>query len=379
MITLKGITGENPAGYDALVAASKLYEEQFGVQVAWQKRAPGNLGDQSLHALAAQFDLLMIDYAQVGIASEKNCLSPLEDLLTYEALQQLEQQSAGPGFLSYYYQQKQWALPVEAMVQCAASRPDLLGELAIPETWEEVFELTELLKQRELQIGMALCPKDCVCTFLSLTAQFGSSVRENNYLLTSKDVGIQALELMRTMRDNFHPGSLAWNPVQLYDHMAAQDDVAYSPLSFGYGNYSRQGYSKNQLHFHNAPWMKNVVSGGQGIAISSLGGHTKEAAAFAAWLCSAAIQGSVYINANGQPGNIIAWKEDAANALTNNFFNNTIDTLTYAYVRPRYSGWPAFQQWLGEALHRYLKDDLNSENTMNQLQEGYAASYGNTL
>ncbi len=379
MITLKGITGDNPAGYDALVAASKLYEEQFGVKVAWQKRSLANYGEQSFPALASQFDLLIIDYTQLGIASEKKCLLPLDDLLSYEALQQLEQQSAGPGFLSYYYQQKQWALPVEATVQCAASRRDLLGELAIPETWEEVFELMEVLKKQQLHIGMALCPNDCLCTFLSLTAQFGSSVRENNYLLTTKEVGIQALELLRTMRDNFHPLNLDWNPVKLYEHMAMHDDVAYSPLSFGYANYSREGFSKNKLHFHNAPWMKNVVLGGEGLAVSAWGSQAKESATFAAWLCSAPVQQSIYINANGQPGNIIAWKDAAANALTNNFFNNTIDTLTYAYVRPRYSGWPAFQQWLGEALHLYLKEDHNPETVMNQLQERYAASSVNTL
>lgn len=375
MITLKGITWDHPRGYDPLVAASKLFEEQFGVRVEWHKRSLSQFGDQSLTALAAQFDLLIIDYPHVGVAYETNCLLPLDDLLTYEQLQQLEQQSAGPGFLSYYYQQKQWALPVDAAMQCAANRPDLMGEHKIPTTWEEVFELSEALKSQHLQVGMAFSATDCLCTFLSLTAQFGSSVRENNHLLVTSEVGLQVLQLMRTMRDNFYINSLDWNPIQLYDHMATENDIAYSPLAFGYTNYSREGFSKNKLSFHNAPWTKNVVLGGAGIAISASSSHAKEAASYAAWLCSAAIQNSVYVREQGQPGNIIAWKDDAANALTNNFFINTTETLSYAYVRPRYSGWPAFQQWLGEVLHRYLKEDLNPETVLNQLQEGYAASY----
>lgn len=375
MITLKGITWDHPRGYDPLVAASKLFEEQFGVRVEWHKRSLSQFGDQSLTALAAQFDLLIIDYPHVGVAYETNCLLPLDDLLTYKQLQQLEQQSAGPGFLSYYYQQKQWALPVDAAMQCAANRPDLMGEHKIPTTWEEVFELSEALKSQHLQVGMAFSATDCLCTFLSLTAQFGSSVRENNHLLVTSEVGLQVLQLMRTMRDNFYINSLDWNPIQLYDHMATENDIAYSPLAFGYTNYSREGFSKNKLSFHNAPWTKNVVLGGAGIAISASSSHAKEAASYAAWLCSAAIQNSVYVREQGQPGNIIAWKDDAANALTNNFFINTTETLSYAYVRPRYSGWPAFQQWLGEVLHRYLKEDLNPETVLNQLQEGYAASY----
>lgn len=379
MITLKGITWDHPRGYDPLVAASKLYAEQFGVKVEWQKRSLSDFGDQSLTAMATENDLLIIEHPHTGVASETNCLVPLEDLLTYEQLQQLEQQSAGPSFLSYYYQQKQWALPVDAAMQCAASRPDLMGEHKIPATWEEVFELCEALKTQDLQVGIAFCATDCLCTFLSLTAQFGSSVRENNHLLVTREVGLQVLQLMRTMRDNFHPNSLNWNPIQLYDHMTAENDIVYSPLAFGYTNYSREGFRKNKLCYHNAPWTKNIILGGAGIAVSAGSSHAKEAAEYAVWLCSAVIQNGVYVKEQGQPGNIVSWKDDAANALTNDFFLNTIDTLTYAYVRPRYSGWPAFQQWLGEALHQYLKEDLNPETVLNQLQQAYAASYENHL
>ena len=379
MITLKGITWDHPRGYDPLVAASKVYEDQFGVIVQWEKRSLSNFGDQSLVALAKQFDLLIIDHPHAGVANDTGCLLPLDDLLTYEQLQQLEQQSAGPSFLSYYYQQKQWALPVDAAMQCAASRSDLMGEHTIPTIWEEVFELAESLKSKNLQVGMALCATDCLCTFLSLTAQFGSSVRENNQLLVTTEVGLQALQLMRTMRDNFHIKSLDWNPIQLYDHMATEDDIAYSPLAFCYTNYSREAFRKNKLSYHNAPWTKNVVLGGAGISVSANSSHPKVAAEYAAWLCSAAIQNSVYIKEQGQPGNIVAWKNDDANTLTNNFFVNTMDTLTYAYVRPRYVGWPAFQQWLGETLHDYLTKDIKPETVLEQLQEAYDLSYKNNF
>ena len=123
MITLKGITWDHPRGYVPLVAASRLYEEQFGINVQWEKRSLSNFGHQSLTALTKQFDLLIIDYPHTGVANDTGCLLPLDDLLTYEQLQQLEQQSAGPSFLSYYYQQKQWALPVDAAMQCAAADP----------------------------------------------------------------------------------------------------------------------------------------------------------------------------------------------------------------------------------------------------------------
>jgi multiple sugar transport system substrate-binding protein len=375
MITLKGITWDNPRGYDPLVAASKLYEAQFGVRVEWQKSPLADLGNQSLPELAGHFDLLMIDHSYAGVASETNCVLNLDELLPYEQLQELEQQSAGPGYLSYYYEQKQWALPVDAAMQCAASRRDLMGDHPVPTNWDEVFELAELLKQRDLKVGMALCATDCSCTFLSLAVHLGSAPRENNTLLVTKEVGLLVLEGMRKIRDSVHPNSLDWNPVQLYDHMATEDDIAYSPLAFCYNNYSREGFRKNKLRFHNAPDVKDVVLGGAGIAVSASGNHLAEAAKYAAWLCSASVQNDVYITAQGQPGNIIAWKDEAANEMTDNFFINTIDTLSYAYVRPRYSGWPAFQQYLGEALHAFLKNDGNTAEVLDRIQEAYHFSY----
>jgi len=126
-----------------------------------------------------------------------------------------------------------------------------------------------LLKKKNLQVGMALCPTDTVCTFLTITAQLGSSVQEGNDILVARDTGLQSLELMRRMRDNFHINSLSWNPIQLYDYMSTHDDIAYAPLAFCYTNYSREGFRKNKLIYNNAPGIRNAVLGGAGIAVSA--------------------------------------------------------------------------------------------------------------
>ncbi|MDN3656923.1 extracellular solute-binding protein [Ferruginibacter paludis] len=375
MIILNGITWDQSSIYGPLAAASKLYEEQFGIRVEWEKRPLSSFKDQSLPDLATKADLLIIQHPQTGVAGETNCLLNLDELLPYEQLQELEHQSAGPVFLSYYYQQKQWALPLDATMQCAASRPDLLDGHPVPTNWDEVFELAEILKQQHLNIGMALSATDCMYTFLSLAVHLGSAPRENNTLLVTKEVGMLVLEGMRKLRDNFHPKCLDWTPIELYDHMATEDDIPYSPLAFCYNNYSRDGFRKNRLRFHNAPDVKDVVLGGAGIAVSATTSAPAEAAKYAAWLCSAAVQNDVYVNAQGQPANIIAWKDPAANAMTDNFFSNTIDTLTYAYVRPRYNGWAAFEQYLGETLHTFLKHNSNAAEVLEQIQEAYHFSY----
>ena len=375
MIKLKGITWDHARGYDPLIASSELYFKEKGIQVDWQKRSLTNFGDQSLEALSKQFDLIIMDHPHVGVAEASQCLMPLNDLLPANILNELKISSAGPSFESYHYHEKQWALPIDAAMQCASYRADLMVNDSLPNTWEEVFALAKTLASKKLYIGMALCPTDCLCSFLSLTAQFGSPIRENNELLVEPSIGLKALTMLRTMCDVFHPKALDWNPIALYDYMAEQNDIAYSPLAFCYTNYSRAGFRKNILKYHTAPEINNAVLGGAGIAITSSCSNVQEAAHYAAWISSDVVQSTIYVNAQGQPGNKMAWENKQANVITNNFFTNTMPSLTNAYLRPRYQGWPKFQTFLGETIHAYLLHDTAPELVLEKLQAAYAASY----
>jgi len=372
---LKGITWDHSRGYDPLMASSALYEKLFDVKIKWETRSLTNFGDQSLQGLADRFDLLIIDHPHSGVAFETNCLFPLDELLPKGKMNELKNQTTGPGFLSYNYGGNQWAIPVDAAMQCSSHRPDLLGDVAVPNNWEAVFELTYLLKKKNLHVGMALCPTDSLCSFLTITAQLGSPVTEGNAMFVKRETGLQTLELMCRMRDNFHQNSLDWNPIQLYDHMSTHDDIAYAPLAFCYTNYSREGFRKNKLIYNNAPGIRNAVLGGAGIAVSAKSKFLNEAAQYITWICSAEIQRSIYVKEQGQPANMLAWKTDFANELTSNFFFNTFETLTNAYVRPRYFGWPEFQKYLGDILHAYLKDDTDPVKVLDHLQEAYRLSY----
>jgi len=375
MITLKGITWDHARGFDPLIAASELYFKEKGIQVEWNKRSLTNFGDQSLEELSKQFDLIIMDHPHVGVAEASQCLLPLNDLVAANTLNELKNASAGPSFESYHYHGKQWALPIDAAMQCASYRADLMGSDRLPNTWEEVFTLAKTLATKKLYIGMALCPTDCLCSFLSLTAGLGSAIRENNELLVEPSIGLKALTMLRSMRDAFHPKALDCNPIALYDHMSEENDIVYSPMAFCYTNYSRAGFRKNILKFHTAPEINNVVLGGAGIAITSSCKHVQEAANYAAWICTDEIQSSIYVNAQGQPGNKIAWENKEANEITSDFFTNTLPSLTNAYVRPRYQGWPKFQTFLGETIHDYLVQDTAPALVLEKLQAAYSDSY----
>jgi multiple sugar transport system substrate-binding protein len=385
MIKLKGITWDHARGYDPLIAASELYFKEKGIQVEWQKRSLTNFGDQSLEELSKQFDLIIMDHPHVGVAEASQCLLPLNNLLNSSILNTLKISSAGPSYESYNYHNKQWALPIDAAMQCASYRADLMHNESLPTSWEEVFILAKTLAAKKLYIGMALCPTDCLCSFLSLTAGLGSPIQENNKalsndkqnneLLVEPSIGLKALTMLRSMRDAFHPKALDWNPIALYDYMSQENDIAYSPLAFCYTNYSRTGFRKNILKYHTVPEINNAVLGGAGIAITSSCSNVHEAASYAAWICSDDIQSTIYVNAQGQPGNKTAWENKQANAITNNFFASTIPSLINAYVRPRYQGWPKFQQFLGETIHAYLVNDTDPELVLEKLQAAYTASY----
>lgn len=373
-VILKGITWDHPRGYQPLVSCSAVYEKEFGVKIEWYKRSLTAFGDQSLEELSEMFDLLIIDHPHVGLARAKKCVTPLDDIISQENLLKLQTQSAGPSFLSYNYRCSQWALPIDAAMQSAVSKPDLISENDVPSNWNEVFHLAEDLKKANKYVAMALSPTDCLCAFLSLTAQAGSPIIEHKTNLVENDLGIHVLERLKKMKESFYPASILWSPIDLLDHMASNDDIAYCPLTFCYNNYSRNGFKEKELVFHDAPEVNNCVLGGAGIAISSSCKDKQVAGEFISWICSAAIQRTIYANQQGQPANLLAWKDENLNASTNNFFFNTIKTLENSFVRPRYNGWTMFQTSMGNIIYDFLTAAGSADLVLERLNVLYQQS-----
>lgn len=377
-VTLKGITWDHPRGYEPLMACSAVYEKQSAVKIEWHKRSLTAFGDQSLEELCNNFDLLIIDHPHVGLAENKGLLEPLENMIPTEKLECINTQSAGPSFLSYNYLNKQWALPIDAAMQAAAYRPDLLAEEQLPGTWKHVFELAENLRKYGRYMGTALSPTDCLCSFLTLAAQANAPVREDNSELIGREPGLNVLDKLKRLKDISHPECLQWTPVNLFDYMSSNDDVLFSPLAFCYNNYSRNNFRKKKLAFHCVPERTNAVLGGAGIAISSSCKNKSIAGEFISWICSAEIQQTIYTDAQGQPGNILAWTAEKPNKITSNFFFNTLSTLENAYVRPRYNGWAEFQSTLGNIVHKFLEYGEDSNTVLDALNILFQQSKPNT-
>ncbi len=364
MTELTGITWDHPRGYAPLRACA-AYED---IRVRWELRSLKDFGDLSLSELAARYDLIILDHPHVGEAAQ-GALVPFDNTLGGEALAALRLGNDTTSFRSYYYQDRQWALPIDAACQVAAYRPDQLGNRPLPENWEAVFQLAETLKPAGLHIGIALCPTDTLCSFLTLAAQLGDAPVSDQWI--KRKTVTTVIEKLCRLQDLSHPDCLNWNPIQLYQHMSgAQGTVAYSPLAFGYTDYSRAGSpSAHRLKFTNIPEAGCALLGGAGLGISANCAHPAEAARYAAWICGAEVQSTRYTENSGQPAHQAAWNDPACDAATGGFLSGTCATLQQAYTRPRLAGWPEFQEALGDTVHACLRGHQSIPATVEALEQ----------
>jgi multiple sugar transport system substrate-binding protein len=374
---LLGITWDHVRGYGPLEASIQPYEKATSIKVQWKKRSLKDFGDASLEDLTREYDLIIMDHPHVGTAVSKRCLLPLDELLDQNTINDWKANSVGPSFASYHCENHLWALPIDAACQVSCWRADLLNGLPVPERWHEVFTLAEVFRPKKQFIGMALCPTDCNCCFLTLCAQLGDPFEEGK--LPSMTTAVEALQIIRRLLRISHPESKNWNPIRLYDYMSSNNDVVYSPLAFGYTNYSRDGYSSKKLRFGSIPGNNNALLGGAGIAISAFSKFPKEAALYASWLCDENFQATTYVQAGGQPAHKKAWTNEIANNITGQFFSQTLSTLEAAYVRPRNLMWPVFQEDLGELIHYGLTSGIPVQDISSDIVRIYRRFYPSIL
>jgi multiple sugar transport system substrate-binding protein len=91
-----------------------------------------------------------------------------------------------------------------------------------------------------------------------------------------------------------------------------------------------------------------------------------------AWLTSPEIQAGLYVAFAGQPAQRAAWQDDAANALTQNFFRNTLESAEEPFGRPNRPGFHAFQNFAATRLHRAVIDGGGIAQALDDVARGWA-------
>ncbi|WP_462254609.1 ABC transporter substrate-binding protein [Ferruginibacter sp.] len=375
-INLKGITWGHSRGITPLLAASQRYNELHpDAEIQWTKRTLQEFADFPIEKLTEQYDLLIIDHPWVGCAAATNCVLQLDEYLSAAYLQDQLENSVGHSHESYNYNNKQWALAIDAATPAASCRKDLLDKnnIALPQTWQDVIDLAKKGK-----IAVPAIPIDLLMNFYTFCIAHGKKPFQNEEEVIDEQTGVQAIETMKELYSLLDKKMFTCNPIAVAELMSTGDDYWYCPFAYCYSNYSRKGYTKNVLQYYdmvsfNEKKLQTTI-GGTGLSISAFSKHKTIAVDFAKWIVSGEMQQTFYMQHGGQPGHRKAWLNADANYLTNNFFKNILPVMDNGYVRPRYNGYLHFQDNAGLPLQKCIMQNLNAATALQEINTIYQRS-----
>jgi multiple sugar transport system substrate-binding protein len=375
-IKLKGITWGHSRGITPLLAASQRYNELHPeIEIKWSKRTLQDFADFPIEKLTRDFDLLVIDHPWVGCAAATQSVLPLNKYLSAEYLNDQLSNSIGHSHLSYQYSGDQWALAIDAAAPAASYRSDLFEKANqdLPSTWEDVIHLAETG-----QVAVPAIPVDLLMNFFSFCIIHGSEPFQSENEVTDTKTGVAAIATMKELYSRVNKKMFNANPIAVAEWMSNADEYWYCPLAYCYSNYSREGYAKNLLYYTDAVTINGkklkTTLGGAGLSVSAYSQHKEIAIDFASMTASPEFQRTMYVQHGGQPGHRLAWMDDNANCLTNDFFSNLLLALDSSYVRPRYNGYLYFQDNAGLPLQKCLMENGSAENALNEMNKIYKQS-----
>lgn len=376
-ISLKGITWNHSRGFVPMVATAQRFSElNPQVEITWEKRSLQQFADFSIQELAQRFDLLVIDHPWAGFAAKTQSILPLDTYLSKAYLDDQRENTVGHSYESYAYDGHQWALPIDAATPVASSRPDLLKKhgFALPQTFEDLLNLAD-----KGLVAFAGIPIDILMNFYTFCCSLGEDPCQQEDLIVSQETGVTALKMYRELASKIHPDNFKRNPIQVYEAMTLSDDIAYCPFTYGYSNYSRNGYARKLLHFHDMITLDGRTNlrstlGGTGLAVSSSSEHIDIGVKYAEYVASTSCQQTVFFENGGQPGHLAAWTDAEVNRKSNNFFSSTLPALQRAFLRPRYHGHMFFQDHAGDIVRDYLMNGGAELQVLEEMNKLYVES-----
>lgn len=375
-ITLKGITWGHSRGITPLLAASQRFSElNPGVEISWSKRTLQEFADFPIEKLTEQYDLLIIDHPWVGCADATNCVLPLDEYLSAAYLYDQQKNSVGLSHQSYNYNNRQWALAIDAATPVASYRKDLFekNNVQLPKTWQDLLALA-----KTGLVALPAIPIDLLMNFYSFCIAHGKTPFENMDTVIDRSTGIKAIETMKELYRLMHSKMYQYNPIAVAELMSSTDQYWYCPFAYGYSNYSRKGYAKNLLHYTDVVTFNNqkiqTTIGGTGLSVSAHSKHKELAVNFAAMVVSGEIQRTLYMQHGGQPGHRSAWLDDDANHLAHDYFNAVLPVMDRGYMRPRYNGYLHFQDHAGTPLQKCIMYDEDPGAALDKMDHIYQQS-----
>ena len=375
MTVLKGMAWNHTRGFVGMIATAQRFEELHpGISIIWEKRSLQAFADAPMEALAAAYDLIVMDHPHTALAATAGLLLPYEDWVPGEFLADQAANSVGLSYPSYRFNQRQWTLATDAATPVASWRPDLLlrYEITRPRTWSEVLKLAQ-----EGFVTVSGFPVDVLMHSYMFCQALGETPFATAGRLAAAEVLTEALEQLRLLLSRCDPLCLERNPIRTAEWMArAGEDprACYCPFAYGYSNYSRPGYARHTLKAGglvewNGQRLRSTL-GGAGLAVSARTPHPRACMDYAAFCSSAEVQRGLYFQAGGQPGHRRAWTDSQVNAASLDFFSDTLPTLDEAILRPQHPGYMKFQDTATIVAHEAAAGKLpcrEAARTINRL------------
>jgi multiple sugar transport system substrate-binding protein len=338
-------------------AAAGFRQMHSDIEIVWSQRSLAGFEFDPVPTLAENFDLVVLDHPFCGVIAETGCLMPLEGL---PGLQ--DRMFVGPSLASYRYEERIWALPIDAACQVAVSRPDLLAGADVPSIWSDVLSLGRAARRRGQSLAVALKGVHSLMTFFTLCANLGRpcSLDPAEPLVDSEAAGT-ALDAIEELLALCPTEALGWDSIALHEAMTSDDRLVFCPAVYLYATYAEADVAK-PLRFHDLPGLRGPdpsgsTLGGTGLGISRKCRDPEGALAYAAYLLEPETQ-TAFTAHHGQPARIEAWTGPAADAQFGGAFSATRATLEASWIRPRYSGYLRFQSKAGDLLEHYLRGGI---------------------
>lgn len=366
---LRGVTWSHRRAIDPLTGTLGQFRAQHPeIGIEWVSRPLHGFEFTPILDLAKEFDLIVLDHPFVGDIAASACLLPLDELFAPDD----HAAFVGPSLETYRFAGRQWAVPIDAACQVAASRPDLLTKLdqSPPASWSEVIGLGRKAASAGFRLAIGLRGVHSLMTFFTLCANLGSPCGvEPQFPFVDRQVARASLAMLREFVSFCPEQILNWNSIELHDAMVARDDLVFCPAVYCYATYAEpdQGHP---LRFHNLPGARGCrgsTIGGTGLGISAACKSPEAAKSYARFAASLPAQFAFARN-HGQPALSAVWEDDAINERFGNCYRATRDTIEQSWIRPRYAGYLDFQAKAGTLIEQHLRRAISETGLLETLE-----------
>ena len=375
---IKGIAWNHSRAFPPLVATAQRYEELHpNTRIQWEKRSLDEFGHQPIDQMVEAYDLIIIDHPWAGFCFQKHLVLDLKPHLSPEQWRDLETNSIGKSFTSYYFQDKLMAVPIDAATPSASYRQDLLQRhsISLPDNWDQLLLLADQKKAVMPAFGA-----DLFLNWSMLVEALEGDLVVDKDQICKPEIGRQSMELLKRLSEPMPDQIYDANPIQVAEWMTQTDEIFYCPFAYSYNNYCRESFCGNRKLSYaplvtlqgNTP-LRSII-GGTGIAISSQCKEPQPALDYALFTSSRKVQSGIYSLAGGQPSRRDSWRDLQDNPLYGGFYQNAFSDQERALIRPRYSGYVPLQSEGGIPLQQYLKDEISLQVAWDSLNQSYRKS-----